>query len=179
MSCIQCWAREMAISRRKTDRLEAPLEPELALLWWLILALVVLQGLTACSRSAVSDRIGEQARSTGVIDITKAADFAWTQVHVYTPYSTQRAVCKDLGKLAPDCLENSPAHVSEGEYLLVFINNGKAVQYVPHSRHNGNFQTSTGVLILQRNAAVLDVISSKSPHQGGAIYLQVRAQVRP
>lgn len=169
----------MTTSRYKNDRLESPLQPKLALLWWPILAMIVLQGLTACSRSAVSDRIGEQARSTGVADITKATDFAWTQVRIYTPYSTQETVCKDLGKLAPDCLGKAPTRVSEGEYLLVFINKSKAVQYVPHSRRNGNFLTSTGVLILQRDAAVLDEISSKSPHQGSAIYLQVRAQSRP
>jgi hypothetical protein len=127
----------------------------------------------------VSDSIGEQARSTGAVDMTKAADFAWSHVRIYTPYSSRDGVCKDLGELAPDCGSKAPAHVSEGEYLLVFINKGKAVRYLPHHRRNGNFLTSTGVLTLRRDAAILDEAPSKSPRQGSAIYLQARSPVRP
>lgn len=138
-----------------------------------------LSVLAACGGSSVSDHIGAQARSTGVVDMTKAADFAWTQLRVYTPYTSREKVCKDLGGLAPDCLKDAPPSVPEGKYLLVFINEGKEAQYVFHSRRNGNFQTSTGVLVLQRDAAVLEVLPPKSPHQGDAIYLQARAQARP
>ena len=127
----------------------------------------------------MSDHIGAQARSTGVVDMIKAADFAWTQLRVYTPYTSRETVCKDLGGLAPDCLKDAPSSVPEGKYLLLFINEGKEAQYVLHSRRNGNFQTSTGVLVLQRDAAVLEVLPTKSPHQGDSIYLQARAQARP
>jgi hypothetical protein len=120
----------------------------------------VLPMLTACGGSAVSDHIGQQARSTGVVDMSKAADFAWTQVRVYTPYTTEKAVCTDLGE-------------------LVFIDDGKkSAQYVPHARRNGHFLASTGVLSLPRDAAVLEVRPA-SPAQGNAIYLQPRAQVQP
>ena len=127
----------------------------------------------------MSDHIGAQARSTGVVDMTKAADFAWTQLRVYTPYTSRETVCKDLGGLAPDCLKDAPSSVPEGKYLLLYINEGKEAQNVLHSRRNGNFQTSTGVLVLQRDAAVLEVLPTKSPHQGDSIYLQARAQARP
>lgn len=138
-----------------------------------------LSVLAACGGSSVSDHIGAQARSTGVVDMIKAADFAWTQLRVYAPYTSRETVCKDLGGLAPDCLKDAPSSVPEGKYLLLFINEGKEAQYVLHSRRNGNFQTSTGVLVLQRDAAVLEVLPTKSPHQGDSIYLQARAQARP
>ncbi|MNU80871.1 hypothetical protein D3C71_705170 [compost metagenome] len=139
----------------------------------------VLPMLTACGGSAVSDHIGQQARSTGVVDMSKAADFAWTQVRVYTPYTTEKAVCTDLGELAPDCRERVTTVVPESEYLLVFIDEGKkSAQYVPHARRNGHFLASTGVLSLPRDAAVLEVRPA-SPAQGNAIYLQPRAQVQP
>lgn len=145
----------------------------------LFAALAVLPMLVACGGSAVSDHIGQQARGTGVVDMTKAADFAWTQVRVYTPYTTGKAVCADLGGLAPDCMEKVRSVVPESEYLLVFLDEGKkSAQYVPHARRNGHFMASTGVLRLPRDAAVLEVRPA-SPAQGNAVYLQPRAQVRP
>lgn len=115
----------------------------------LILALLTLPWLTACGRFAVSERIGEQARSDSVVDIAKVADFAWTEVRIYTPYSTRRAVCNDFGELAPSCLDEAPANAPEGGYLLVFIDQGRAVRYLPHDRRNGNLQSNAGVLTLQ------------------------------
>lgn len=145
----------------------------------LLALLTMLPVLVACGGSAVSDRIGQQARDTGVVDMNKAADFAWTQVRVYTPYTTGKAVCADLGELAPHCMENVPAGVPEDEYLLVFVDEGKrSARYVPHARRNGHFLASTGVLSLPRDAAVLEVRPT-SPAQGNAIYLQPRAHVRP
>jgi hypothetical protein len=145
----------------------------------LLAVLAVLPTLAACGESAVSDHIGQQARGTGVVEMSKAADFAWTQVRVYTPYTTEKAVCTDLRELAPDCREKVTTVVPESEYLLVFIDEGKkSAQYVPHARRNGHFLASTGVLSLPRDAAVLEVRPT-SPAQGNAIYLQPRAQVRP
>jgi hypothetical protein len=140
----------------------------------LSLVLAALLGLAACGQPTVSDRIGEQARNSGVVDMARAAEFAWTQVRIYTPYSTRQAVCKDLGDLAPDCRKESPASVAEGEFLLVFINEGKGARYEPHRRSNGNFLSHTGVLALQRQAAVLDVVPSRSARQGNAFYLKPR-----
>lgn len=145
----------------------------------LFAALAVLRMLVACSGSSVSDHIGEQARGTGVVDMTKAADFAWTQVRIYTPYTTGKAVCEDLGGQAPDCMEKVRSGVPESEYLLVFLDEGKmSARYVPHARRNGHFLASKGVLRLPRDAAVLEVRPT-SPAQGNAIYLQPRAQARP
>ncbi len=130
--------------------------------------------LVACGGSSVSDRIGEQAHGTGVVDMTKAADFAWTQVRVYTPYTTGKTVCNDMGALAPDCIEKVPSFVPESEYLLVFLDEGKrSALYVPHARRNGNILARTAVLRLPRDESVLDVRPG-SPNQGKAIYLQAR-----
>lgn len=121
---------------------------------WLVCLAAVL-GFAACDRFAVSDRIGAQARSTGSVDLATAADFPWTQVRIYTPYSTRQAVCNDLGALAPDCLQTAPDGVPEGEYLLVFLDGGKVVRYVRHHRRNGHFQSSSGVLTVGRHAATM------------------------
>ena len=143
------------------------------------LVLSALLGLVACGQPTVSDRIGEQARNSGVVDMARAAEFAWTQVRIYTPYSTRQTVCKDLGDLAPDCLKESPASVAEGEFLLVFVNEGKGARYEPHRRSNGHFLYHTGVLALQRHAAVLDVVPSRSARQGTAFYLKPRPSAQP
>lgn len=167
----------MTDSARKTD----PDVPDRARMLPLPLfaVLVVVSALVACGGSTVSDRIGKQARSTGVVDMRKAADFAWTQVHIYTPYTTRKAVCTDLERLAPDCMEKITSDVPEGEYLLVFLDAGKkSAQYVPHDSRNGHFLARTGVLSLPRDAAVLEVRPA-SPVQGNAIYLQPRAPIRP
>lgn len=137
-------------------------------------ACAALLGLAACGQPTVSDRIGEQARKGGMVDMARAAEFAWTQVRIYTPYSARHAVCKDLGELAPDCLQESPASVAEGEFLLVFINEGKGARYESHRRSNGHFLHHTGVLALQRHAAVLDVVPYRSARQGSAFYLKPR-----
>lgn len=140
----------------------------------LLALLSVVAVLVACGGSAVSEHIGRQARETGVVDMTKAADFAWTQVRVYTPYTTGKAVCEDLGALAPHCMEDVPAGVPEAEFLLVFLDEGKQrARYVRHARRNGHFLTHSGVLRLPRQAAVLEVRPA-SPSQGNAIYLQPR-----
>ena len=175
---MQFSVRKMATNRRKMGKFSGLPDRELPLRWRQLVTLVLALGLTACGRSVVSDRIGEQARAPGVVDMTKAADFSWTQVRIYTPYSSRETVCKDLGKFAPGCLEKAPAGVPEGEYLLVFVDEGKEVRYIPHHRRNGNLLPSTGVLVLQRDAPMLDVLPSKSPYQGSALYLQARSPVR-
>ena len=151
-------------------RSAAPLQRHSAWSW----ACAALVGLAACGQPTVSDRIGEQARNSGMVDMARAAEFAWTQVRIYTPYSARHAVCKDLGELAPDCLQESPASVAEGEFLLVFINEGKGARYESHRRSNGHFLYRTGVLALQRHAAVLDVVPYRSARQGSAFYLKPR-----
>lgn len=142
-------------------------------------AFATLLLLAACGRHALSDRIGEQARTSDRVDLAKAADFAWTQVRIYTPYSTRQAICKDLGDLAPDCAREAPDSVPEAEFLLVFIDEGKSVRYEPHPRSNGNFLRTTGVLALQRQAAVFDVVPGESSHQANAIYLRPRVPTPP
>lgn len=97
-------------------------------------------------------------------------------MRIYTPYTPQQAICKDLGALAPDCLEKSPASVPESEFLLVFIGAGQPTRYEPHQRSKGHFLARTGVLTLQRGAAVLDVVPPETAHAGSAIYLQPRHQ---
>lgn len=126
----------------------------------------------------VPERIGEQARSTGMVDMATAADFSWTQVRIYSPYSSRETICRDLGWLAANCLEKAPAQVPESEYLLVFVDAGKVVRYLQHARRNGNFHSSSGVLILRRDAAIFDKLPPQSPHQGSAIYLQARGQAK-
>ena len=130
--------------------------------------------LTACGRYAVSDRIGAQARQTGEVDLAKAAAFAWTEVRIYTPYSVQQAICNDLGDLAPRCAHEVPSGVPEAEFLLVFINEGKVARYEPHLRSNGNFMARSGVLAVQRSAALFDVAPHRASRQGSAIYLEPR-----
>ncbi|WP_094285436.1 hypothetical protein [Acidovorax kalamii] len=157
---------QAAVNRRSA----APLQCHSAWSW----ACAALVGLAACGQPTVSDRIGEQARNSGMVDMARAAEFAWTQVRIYTPYSARHAVCKDLGELAPDCLQESPASVAEGEFLLAFINEGKGARYESHRRSNGHFLYHTGVLALQRHEAVLDVVPYRSARQGSAFYLKPR-----
>lgn len=152
-----------------------PLRAHSARLWAFSTVLL----LAACGQRAASEHIGEQGRNSNVVDLAKAAEFAWTQVRIYTPYSTRQGICKDLGDLAPDCAREAPASVPEAEFLLVFVDEGKSVRYEPHPRSNGHFLTRTGVLALPRQAAVFDVVPGESPHQGNAIYLQPRPPTPP
>lgn len=164
------------IDKARATRQELPAPAGRCRLPWLAL-LSLVPVLVACGESEVSERIGRQARETGVVDMAKAADFAWTQVRVYTPYTTGKAVCADLGALAPRCTEDVPAGVPEAEFLLVFVDEGKqSARYLPHARRNGHFLTHTGVLSLPRHAAVLEVRPA-APQQGDAIYLQPRTSM--
>jgi hypothetical protein len=73
------------------------------------------------------------------ISLKDLTEFTWDRVHIFTPYTPNERIDKELGYVW------YPARII-GMYqrddinLLVFTNAGKVVFYVDHPRHHGDFK---------------------------------------
>lgn len=141
----------------------------------LIATLVPLIALIGCtSPSPVSERIGEQARTTGEVDLSKITDFEWTTVHIYSPYTSGKIICTDLGALWSTCGESVPPFVSEGDFFLVFSDSKGVFRPITHSRRNGNFCSSSCALTISRSRAVFKAVPTVTSAHGSQLYALVQ-----
>jgi hypothetical protein len=72
------------------------------------------------------------------IEIHSIADFKWDKAYLFQPYTTQANIEKKLGVEYKD-----PSNINSSDdiYLLVFLNEGKVVQYAEINRRRGEFST--------------------------------------
>jgi hypothetical protein len=90
------------------------------------------KGLEKSIYSMVKDRTNKE------IEVNSIADFKWDKAYLFEPYSTEEHIEKQLGVKYED-----PSNISRRDdiYLLVFLNEGKVVQYAEINRQKGNFST--------------------------------------
>ncbi len=80
--------------------------------------------------SMVKDRTNRE------IEVNSIADFKWDKAYLFEPYSPEEHIEKQLGVEYDD-----PSHISSRDdiYLLVFLKEGKVVQYAEMNRQKGYF----------------------------------------
>ncbi|WP_036688762.1 hypothetical protein [Paucisalibacillus globulus] len=74
--------------------------------------------------------------SNNDISLNQMTSFDWEKAFLFTPYSTQKEIEKQLGVNF-----NDPSNINMRDdiYLLVFMNDDKVVQYVEVERHGADF----------------------------------------
>jgi hypothetical protein len=72
------------------------------------------------------------------IEVDSIADFKWDKAYLFEPYSPEEHIEKQLGVEYDD-----PSNISSRDdiYLLVFLHEGKVVQYAEINRQRGYFST--------------------------------------
>lgn len=124
-----------------------------------LLSLALLAGCFQSALSALSERIGEQARAQGRVELASLTDFEWDTVFIFSPYATSSVICDAVGNQWPECARQAPKQVSESNFHLVFTHQGKFVSQVVHARINGNFCAQTCALSISKPKAIFHVSS--------------------
>ncbi|PFG12057.1 hypothetical protein [Bacillus sp. es.036] len=70
------------------------------------------------------------------IRVKSLTNFEWEEAFLFTPYSTQGSIEKQLGFNFKD---PSNLEMRDDIYLMVFVNGGKVIQYVELDRHTSDF----------------------------------------
>jgi hypothetical protein len=108
----------------------------------LVMACVAV-GATGCSGDGdVSRAIGAMVREPQVrpVVLSDATGFTWDEVYLFDPYAPRSSVCLTLKIAAPDCIRTIPFDsADDGEMSIAFLHRGRVVNYVRHSRRNGDF----------------------------------------
>lgn len=123
-------------------------------------AVLLLVGVHGCSRSDgdLERRIAAEAsRDLGaLVRIESLTDFAWEQLHVFPPYSSQDWIDSQLGFAWPAAARTG-IFDSDGIALLVFVRDSEVVRYVAQPRGKGDFAYVKGAGTLTPASAVFVV----------------------
>lgn len=122
----------------------------------IILSLLLL---VACSQNSVQHNTElEESISSIVVDENKSeinikslADFDWDKAFLFTPYTTQEGINEQLGV---DFKDPSNMDSRDDIYLLVFLNDGKVVQYAEINRQQSDFSISEKEYLTPSNASI-------------------------
>ena len=114
----------------------------------------------------MSERVGEQVRATGFVDLSRLTDFQWDVVHIFSPYTPQDQVCREL-PMWEVCQATLPNHIAEGEFLVVFTRGRVVVNYELHPRRNGDYCDSSCVLKLTATNARFRAVPVGTLANGG------------
>ncbi|PGZ97836.1 hypothetical protein COE51_13305 [Bacillus pseudomycoides] len=75
-------------------------------------------------------------KSESEIDISSLAKFTWDKAFIFPPYTTQESIDEQLGVHYKDL---SNIDMRDDIYLLVFLNEGKVIQYAEINRQQSDF----------------------------------------
>jgi hypothetical protein len=108
----------------------------------------------------VAEHVSRLLRSGATeIDMRQAADFPWDEMFVFNPYYPKDGICEELKLTTAQCSAAHFRDVDEGEFFLVFMQEGRISEAVELRRAVANFDEShrclgTGI---RRSAAVFTV----------------------
>jgi uncharacterized protein YxeA len=109
---------------------------------FIAILMVLLLLLAGCSNVQHNTDLGNSILSlvennnNNDISLTQMTSFDWEKAFLFSPYSTQGEIEKQLGVNF-----NDPSNINMRDdiYLLVFINDDKVVQYVEVERQGADF----------------------------------------
>jgi hypothetical protein len=108
----------------------------------------------------ITEQVSRLLRSGATeIDMRQAADFPWDEMFVFNPYYPKDGICEALKLTAAQCSAAHFRDVDEGDFFLVFMQEGRISEAVGVPRAVANFEEShrclgTGI---RRSAAVFTV----------------------
>ncbi|WP_088068004.1 hypothetical protein [Gottfriedia luciferensis] len=90
-------------------------------------------------------------KSKSEIDLLSLAKFTWDKAFVFPPYTTQESINKQLEVYFKD---PSKINMRDDLYLLVFLNEGKVVQYAEISRQQSDFSIEEKKYLTPTSASI-------------------------
>jgi hypothetical protein len=70
------------------------------------------------------------------------ADFEWNTMYVFSPYTPQEEICKEVKLAEAQCSKAGIRDAKEGEFALVFLQDRTLVRIESFPRKLGNFDES-------------------------------------
>jgi hypothetical protein len=112
--------------------------------------------LAACGRpgAEVSGEIGRMFQQSGgtSVNLAQIVPGNWDELCVLGPYSDNRAARQALG-FDWNAEAKTSIHDNEGIALLLFVRDGKILEYVEHPRADGDFANLSGKCFSRDDAA--------------------------
>jgi len=107
------------------------------------------------------------AAGDGQLRLADAVPGKWDHVYVFPPYARRSSVCQTLGVAQDEC-ERVIAFESndDGAMSLAFVDAGRVVRYVGHSRANGDFVAAAHARPVARAQAVYRIVSGAPAYNG-------------
>jgi hypothetical protein len=133
----------LKINNVNRTRTASPLTLLLRIAGLSLLAFVLL----ACNKktgTSVTENLELALKSKPVeIDMRRAAtDFKWDTMYVFSPYTPHEEICKAVKLAEAPCSKAGVRDVEEGEFALVFLQDGTLVRMESFPRKLGNFDES-------------------------------------
>ena len=103
-----------------------------------VLALATLLALSACADSGLDERITStvDGASGTQLRISDHTDFAWEELYVFPPYTSQEQIDRALGF---EWSDPSGISLKDTITLLVFVDDGEVVGWVAPLRSEADF----------------------------------------
>jgi len=118
-----------------------------------------------------SASVGEAIQEGQIVRLAEHTNFDWSVVKIYSPYTPRELVCDASGAQWDGCLALVPEYISEGEFLLVFLMDGRYVAHEFHSRANGEYCESSCLLEISADEAVFRAQRLESSSSGRVHYV--------
>ncbi|MGG2028013.1 hypothetical protein AB1282_20135 [Gottfriedia sp. S16(2024)] len=96
-------------------------------------------------------------KSKSEIDISSLAKFTWEKAFIFLPYTTQESIDKQLEVHFKDL---SNIDMRDDIYLLVFLNEGKVIQYAEINRQQSDFSIGEKKYLTPSSASI-NIIRNK------------------
>ncbi|WP_100401872.1 hypothetical protein [Bacillus sp. FJAT-42315] len=126
--------------------------PGLGLIFLLIGVVVYLQVTDERNKDLEqSVRLAMKKESVEEIDLNRFTDFDWEQAYLFSPYTPQEDISRQLGIYYKD---PSSIDMRDDINLLVFLNKNKVVQYAEISREYGDLVIDTDDGLSPSNATL-------------------------
>lgn len=136
------------------------------------LSLILVIAVSACApRAEVSERVGNELRRTGSIDLAKLTDFDWDTVYIFSPYTARKNICDEFVSTWVECKDVLPGYIDERNFLLVFTMEGNIAYHEFHSRRNGDYSIPSHVLKLPRAVAKFQAVATGTLANGETQYV--------
>lgn len=103
--------------------------------------LAMLSLLMACTKhKSVTENATKQIQSGATeVNIGQVGDFLWDSMFAFGPYYAKDGVCRTLKLADSECLTAGIRDIDEGEFFLVFMQNGRVSRVESFPRTVGNF----------------------------------------
>ncbi|WP_078554078.1 hypothetical protein [Bacillus alkalicellulosilyticus] len=119
----------------------------------IVLALLIFSGCGVIENKTLQQQVNEKIadKETEEIILSQITDFSWDEAFIFAPYTSEDYMKKRIGS---DYKDKTNISYRDDINILVFVHDGKVVQYAEIERTNGDFLVSNGKRITPDHSSI-------------------------